>query len=132
MATGGHWLGAIVGAAIGAAVIVLVMLAVVEGLTAIERVGVQVIGRTRGWRITPAIAVVVCDHASVGWAAGSAVTAAGGAVVLAGVLFDDLDAVFLGLVVCATGTVGGLLAFESLVYTGIRASRFANRAKDPS
>ncbi|MEL6795241.1 MAG: zinc ribbon domain-containing protein [Planctomycetota bacterium] len=108
--------------------------AVLRGLTAIERAGLQFFGNKRGGRVTPGIARAVTSHASYGW-------------VLAGLLAVVLA--FLGHSVfrtwygslgtwwvlrlvpahtafAAAGFFAGLLVFETLSYLGTMRCRFAN------
>lgn len=108
--------------------------ALLRGLTAIERAGLQFFGNRRGGRVTPGIARAVTSHASYGW-------------VLAGLL--AVVGAFLGHSVLRTwyGSIGtwwvlrivpahtafgsagfflGLLAFETLSYLGTMRCRFAN------
>lgn len=97
-------------------------------LTYIERRGVQLIGRTRQWRITSDVAKTVCGYASVGWLAGLPL------VVLAGVCFVlgqaptplGVRLSMISIYLLPTAWMLSLLAFETLVYLGIRQCRFAN------
>ncbi len=116
---------------------------VLLGLTWIERVGVEFFARRRRWRVTRAIARRVCDHASVGW------IAAGAFPLLAMAVLDVAQNWFgvtprgvvslaplgpprvqVATLVSWSAVVGGFLAgmlvFESLVYVGVCACRFAN------
>ncbi len=105
-------------------------------LTYIEAGGVAFFSKQRGWRVPIRLAERVCGYAALGW-----VLAAAALIVLhrfaqsgeiarvlrpvAGGLADDLvPATYIA--------VGGIamLGFETLVYTGVRQVRFANRA-DP-
>jgi len=117
-------------------------LLLLEVLCRIESIGVRLIGRQRGWRVTPGIARAVIAHASVGW-------------VLAGVLFtggtwlarwsqgfvrdggrpragDWLTPLLEAAPVLlpAGGFLIGLVAFEAMVYVGVRRMRFVNRERD--
>ena len=111
-------------------------------LTALDVLGIQLLARTRGWRLTKRAAWEVCSHASAGW-------------LLAGVLpllfmanyyvvGTLLRVDFTGQVTSAAGAprwrwqevlgvglpvagyLGGLLAFELLALKGARVCRFAN------
>lgn len=102
-------------------------------LTLVEERGLVLLGRRRGWRVTPTVARVVCAHASIGWAAAVALGAAG-------VLARDLPGVqWLGYApwlgpagpwvrdgLWAIGFVAGMLVFETLAYVGFVRMRFAN------
>lgn len=88
-------------------------------LTMIERLGLQVIGRQRGWRVTGKVAASVCAHASYGWIASGVLAIAGGAL---GAVMNVWWAEAMSLV----GLGLGLLVFETVVYVGVRACRFAN------
>lgn len=114
-------------------------------LTYVEYQGIRFFGARRGWRITRAVALQICAHASVGWI----VTAILPLFVLAGFFSAQVFAsavpqgtVNLGprfgqvslseVVPGAAYTVAlfvGLLVFESLVYVGVRQCRFANRPR---
>jgi hypothetical protein len=112
------------------------------GLTAIEYAGVRFFAARRGWRLTRAAAWQVCAHASVGWilcgASAIAILAAiqacvrlfrlplGGVVNLGTVRIDTADVLLLGGPLL--GYAIGLLVFETLVYRGVRACRYAARA----
>lgn len=112
-------------------------------LTLIESVGIRTFAKRRKWRVTRRVADAVCGHASAGWilsGVGVAVAwqlaqrveieriaawisgAAGQRLlpsydeVAAAVLFGSMG----------TGLLVGLLAFEFLVYFGVRRMRFAN------
>jgi hypothetical protein len=113
-------------------------------LTLIEVTGLRFFGRQRGWRITPQVAWTVCAHASYAWALCGLLLALGYA---ASQLRLDLnfgrwlDTQLTNLLGPATasyfrpfrewlgpaiGAYLGLLAFETLVYLGVRRCRYAN------
>jgi hypothetical protein len=118
-------------------VCVLACAVMLQALTAIEAKGLQLIGRTRGWRVTPAIAQTIVAHGSVGWV----IAAVTGSVfgVLSAVGFDrawnskhfgvwfNWPVVFAGLALL--GVLAGFLVFEVFAYVGVRRLRFANRAR---
>lgn len=112
-------------------------------LTLIESVGVRTFGGRRKWRITRRVADAVCGHASAGWILSGVGVAAGwhlaqrvdidtvGAWVagVAGPRYtpgSDVmgPAILIGIV--GAGLMIGLLAFEFLVFFGVRRMRFAN------
>lgn len=99
-------------------------------LTLIEWTGIQLLARTRSWRLTPEAAWQVCAHATVGWVI-TAVTSWLG-------LIAWLNLSSLGLMpggpvgqaaqwaVPLAGALFGLLIFELLVWTGARRCKYAN------
>lgn len=104
-------------------------------LTWIEERGVRFFGARRGWRITPEVALTICAHASIGWVFGSLLVF----LVIACFFTPTFNAGatlnqrvnllrFLVTWVPAGGLslFAGLLAFEMLVYVGVRECRFAN------
>ncbi len=135
---------------------VLLVAGVLLLLTWIECLGVRFIAARRGWRVTRAAAWQICAHASVGWIlcglipvlslAGVFIAARffgaspGGVIDLTGWLTNPptggpnpgprgLTVNLYQLVVgggVLVGYAGGLLVFETLVYLGIRACRYAN------
>ncbi len=111
---------------------------VIRALIAIETKGLRVIGRTRGFRITPAIAETITAHGAVGWViagAGVAIgvlgpftsylinTAAGTTNGPAGRL--GALGVLLGLII----TAFGFLFFETFAWLGLRRLKYANRVR---
>ncbi len=139
--------------AVGAALLV-VMLAVwtlmvggvLAGLTLVEHVGVRFFAARRKWRLTKDAAWMVCGHATVGWVLGPLLAFLG----LAGLYslerffgisprgsfrFDLGPALDLGWIgwadlvysaILGGSALAGLVAFEVLVYLGVRECRFAN------
>lgn len=108
------WLQSII--AVSLLVLILILLIPLLGLFLrvlcwIEYRGIRLFGRLHGWRIDHDVATSVIAHASAGWLLG-------GVLVLLGSVFPihvELGAFFLGL-----------LAFETLVYVGVRRCKFAN------
>jgi hypothetical protein len=121
-----------------------VVLVLVPLLTWIETLGLRTFGRQRRWRITPDVAWTVCAHASFGWVLAGWLLA-GGFVV--GSLGLDAAAIawldqhaspwlaqsvialvrpFKSSVTLLVAGFVGMLAFECLVYVGVRRCRFAN------
>jgi len=113
-------------------------------LTYIETIGVRFFARaeSRRWRITGPVAWTVCSHASVGWLAGGLlmflimVTDPVGHLCawewgnqqsrrLLGASFNDRYE-SLRVAQLVFPAVAGMLAFESLVYIGVRRCRYAN------
>jgi hypothetical protein len=114
-------------------------------LTGMESVGMRVIGRTRGWRLTKRNAQAIADHACVGWLVGAmvgGVLAVGSAALFwyfqfdGSVSFDGpqaaqtstlfIDPASLCLLLSLFGVfVIGLLWFEWLCWVGLRARKFA-------
>lgn len=106
-------------------------------LTGVETWGLRLFGRLHHARITPAVARTVTAHATVGWVV-TGVLVSGG-FLLGLVLHEHAMQHNVGVVrgpmmlgpiwLPALGGFVGLLAFEMIVYTGVRQCRFANRAK---
>ena len=114
------------------AAITLVAGLVLLFLTWVECLGIRFFAARRSWRLTCAMAWQVCAHASVGWlAAGPCVwaallltsTLAGSTQMIAGIV-SVRDLIGGGLIF--TAILVGMLAFEVLVYLGVRQCRFAN------
>lgn len=103
-------------------------------LTSIERMGLRVIGRAHGWRITPAHTASVCTYASYGWAIAGAFL---GAVSLTPLSVEARTLSNLlgtgwqlwSLSLYPVAALAGLLIFETLVYIGVRRCKFANRMR---
>ncbi|MEZ6234703.1 MAG: hypothetical protein R3B68_10990 [Phycisphaerales bacterium] len=118
-------------------VIAVLSFASLAFLTAIEQRGIRFWGPRRGWRITPAIAKVICAHASVGWLVGSVLAVAGHA--LGWVLSDMTNHGNYGILrgpmqlapisLPAIALIAGMLHFEILVYIGMTRMKFANRPR---
>jgi len=120
--------------------------AVLLTLTLIEHAGVRFFAARRGWRLSIRAAWQVCGHASVGWAL-APVAAFVSLVVLTtlarffGVGPNGVFRLRLGAtleigpigwadltyaVILIGSAAAGLVAFEVLVYIGVRECRFAN------
>ncbi|MGH7132679.1 MAG: hypothetical protein ACREJO_12105 [Phycisphaerales bacterium] len=100
-------------------------------LTVVEGLGVRLATRRRGWRITRPIARSVCAYASCGWILGGVLHLM---IVIALFLWNSathqgqpsrLQAQPFWIPI-ALAAIPGLLAFETLVYIGIRQCRYAN------
>lgn len=126
----GLWLERIAVLAIG----VIASFSLLYVLTRIEISGVKYFGRQRGWRVTHAVAMTVCAHASVGWLLGAVGIAA---VSLRWTVHWAPETPILRrlggtleywqwLPAMAGAFLIGMLVFESLVYVGIRRCRYAN------
>ncbi len=110
---------------------------VLLGLTSIEAWGIRLYGRIHKTRLTPAVALVLTAHATAGWVVGGVLIALGFGVglVLYEIAMHRNVGVFRGPMMLAPiwlPTLGGflgLLVFESVVYLGMRACRFANRER---
>lgn len=117
--------------------IIVLSFASFEVLTVIEQHGIRFWGPRRGWRITPAIAKVICAHASVGWLVGSVLAVVGHA--LGWVLSDMTNHGNYGILrgpmqlapisLPAIALIAGMLHFEILVYIGMTRMKFANRPR---
>ncbi len=133
------WWMKMVGCGAAAGWVLLLLMLAVAGLvvlTAVEGAGVRFFGRRRGWRVTPAVAHTVCWHASIGWPIGVVLWGAGALAVDTGLVQRTLRTVGLATpytsawiraLLPATGFFIGLLVFEFLVYFGVRRNRFANQ-----
>ena len=106
-------------------------------LTKIESAGIRLYGRVHNRRITPTVALSLTSHATIGWVVGGVLIATGFAVGLG--LYEiamhrNVDP-FRGVMMLAPiwmpvlGGMVGLLAFEMIVYLGVRGCRFANRER---
>lgn len=122
--------------AIAALIALPVLLLVCFALTRTEQAGIAFFGPRRGWRITKPLARSICAHASVGWIVGSAVASLGFA---AGYGLERLaihtstgalnDAFLLApYAFAAIGLIGGMFAFEGLVFLGMLRCKHANPA----
>jgi hypothetical protein len=103
-------------------------------LSAVESLGVQLIGVKSHWRISPRLAVAVVAHATPGWYTAALLAPLGwtlgqylrvapsaNAPTLANILVTEPPFLLVAL-----GFLAGLLHFELLVYIAIRNCRFAN------
>ncbi|MCA9305618.1 MAG: hypothetical protein R3B46_09205 [Phycisphaerales bacterium] len=87
-------------------------------LTSIETAGISHFGKRRGWRTDFVLANVICGHASVMWVYAGA---------LGGIGLGLRAPLTLGLPWLAMGGfLLGMLVFETWVYLGFRAMRYAN------
>lgn len=108
----------------------LVMLA----LSMIEFMGVRFIAGRRGWRVDAPVAACIVSHASVGWiAAGTLVALAWqvhSALIARGVMRIVItvgpSVIYTVVLVIGGAMVLGIVAYESLVYCGVRGMKFAN------
>lgn len=141
---GGGPMLAVLGWGVGLAAAALIVFGCIQVLTLIEFVGIRFFARRRRWRLSRDAAAQVCAHASVGWLASGFLPylLAPSMVVLVqalGLSDRQLDcspyfsAKFpVSALASATGytlgLAGGMIAFEWLVYLGVRRNRFANHA----
>jgi len=102
-------------------------------LSTIERYGLNVIGEFHGYRITPNIARVITDYASIGWLIGSALLLPCTVVWSAMALFDKLGVrpplllrseVALWYAIAAI--LIALVIHVTLAYIGLQRCKFAN------
>lgn len=91
---------------------------IIRVLTAIEAAGIAHFGRRRGWRTDRVLAKIICAHAGVMWLFAGALAGVGYG------LFSEMEPNFRWLPL--TGFLLGMLLFETWVYLGFRAMRFAN------
>jgi hypothetical protein len=104
-------------------------------LTWIEGLGVVVFSRRRGWRVTHDSARAVCAHAACTWWLAGLGAALGvvGSTRLEAALWrwtagTPFDLILPYLAPIAAFTLG-MMAFETLVWMGVRECRFINRAR---
>ena len=108
---------------------------VLLALSVVEIFGIRFFGRRHGWRTDLGIATAVCGHASYGWIlAGLGVAFVWQWYQWCRVLDDWASAINCPImpsqltpVLLGVSFFVGMLTFESLVYIGFRACRFANR-----
>lgn len=111
-------------------------------LTKIESKGLQVIGKSRGFRITPEIANSIVAQGSVGWT----IVLTGLAIFLNAELIDkiamksesnllqDAGSIIFAFGVFSLGCslIFGFLFFEYFAYLGLRRCKYANRSRPES
>ncbi len=124
--------------------VTLVLYGFFGALTLVEFFGIRFFARRRRFRLSRAAALQVCAHASVGWLAAGILPylfapAALSIVQVLGLgdrrldlspyysLSTNLSAV-ASIVGFAVGVMGGMVAFEWLVFLGVGRNRFANHA----
>lgn len=107
-------------------------------LSLIEWLGIQLFARRRHWRVTGEVAWSVVAHASVGWLLGP-IAALVALLIASEIRWNGWGAwrggpphggVSYIALIFAVGAPIGLLAFETLVYLGFRAMRFANHPRE--
>ncbi|MCA9280960.1 MAG: hypothetical protein H6812_06025 [Phycisphaeraceae bacterium] len=98
--------------------ITLVGTPVIYVLTATESFGIAHFGRRRGWRTNKALARVITSHASIMWFAAAPLGAIGGLI--------PSDIRYFFPLPMWIGFFLGMLLFETWVYLGFRAMRYAN------
>lgn len=126
-------------------VIILLLPIVLQLLTATEARGLQVIARTRSFRINRALASTITSHGAVGWVFGSifglGMSLIGATIVHLAtpdpVLGTTVSFVYptptwawwVDLKLYLTGLLLGFLFFETFAYLGLRRCKFANRVR---
>jgi len=95
---------------------------VMLALTSVEFTGIRFFGARRGWRITPAVALVICAHAATGWLVGGAGVALAWLVGANTLLVSDT--VLWALI--AAFFLGGMCLYSLLAGAGFHALRFVN------
>lgn len=125
------------------AVQVLVVAAVLTLLTLFDIFGLQLLGKTRRWRLPSAAAWAICCHASAGWLLAGFLPLVAMAwyyivgtllrVPFTGRVFPGASTALrltwqelLGLGLPVVGYLAGLVAFELLAIKGVKLRRFAN------
>lgn len=104
-------------------------------LEKIEVIGLIIIGRKNGWRVTREISQAVCGHASVGWIVAGVLVGIGwqlGTRLPAAPLVNSTPSwmnpivTSLQFVLPGIGFFIGMMVFETLAYLGVRRMRWAN------
>ncbi len=105
-------------------------------LTAIEAKGLQIIGKSRGFRITSGTAWAIVGHGSVGWFVVGLSIAFGTMTWAVEFHFESKDNYSfagqvrqLGNLVMYPGALAGFLFFETFAYLGLRRCKYANRLR---
>jgi hypothetical protein len=110
--------------------------AILALLTAIEFIGLQLIGRKNGWRVNKAVSAAVCGHAAAGWIIAGLGIAIGwrlGSMLPARPLLNRVPdwmnpiVTSLQFTLPGAGFFAGMMVFETLAYLGVRRCRWANR-----
>lgn len=128
--------------------VTMVIFAFFAALTLVEFVGIRFFARRRRFRLSRDAAAQVCAHASVGWLASGTLPylLAPAAIMLVQalgiaqkpidfspyLLFNMPVSAAASILGYAAGLIGGMIAFEWLVYFGVRRNRFANHATSSS
>jgi predicted RNA-binding Zn-ribbon protein involved in translation (DUF1610 family) len=115
--------------------IILALILIV--LSAIEAKGLQVIGRARGFRISPSIAWVIVGHGAVGWLIVGLSVGVGTATRAVAFNIEQMtdnyaladDYRLFGNIAMVIGILAGFLFFETFAYLGLRRCKFANRPR---
>jgi hypothetical protein len=101
--------------------------------TALQWLGLQLLGRGREWRLAPRVALQICAHASIGW-----LLSAGGVMLILIIwlnLYTFIPAASNGIMrllgghlwaVPVAGFAAGLLLMQWLIGIGARCCKFAN------
>jgi predicted RNA-binding Zn-ribbon protein involved in translation (DUF1610 family) len=124
----GEW-----GRVVIASAVVIQITALLLILSMIEYGGIRLFGARRRWRVTDGVAMAVVGHASVGWLLAPITMPVCWAI--AGTIHESVWRTHYGVgwfwstvivVMAIAGPLIPLLAFELLVYDGVRRMRFAN------
>jgi hypothetical protein len=105
--------------------------AAIIGLSLVEGLGLRVLGRKNGWRITRDVSGAVVAHASIGWLLAAPVMAAEYAYFRSlswpGALAWINAPWWWMALAWAAAPLAGLVGFELLAWLGWRRMKFANR-----
>lgn len=104
-------------------------------LTLIEWAGIQFYTNRKGGRLTRAAAWQICAHASIGWVISAAALWLG-LIIWLNLSYFGLTSGhgrelsnWLPVITVGAAALAGLLAFEFLVYAGVRCCRFSNPSR---
>lgn len=103
-------------------------------LVSIESLGIQLMGIKNHWRITPPLAAAITAHAAPGWYTAAVLAPAGylaGQLINTDFAFGSSNLVSIvfakpPILLASLGFLAGLVHYETLVYLGVRACRYAN------
>jgi predicted RNA-binding Zn-ribbon protein involved in translation (DUF1610 family) len=106
-------------------------------LSCIEAKGLQVIGKSRGFRISPPIAWVIVGHGAVGWLIVGLSVGFGTATRAVAFNIESMtdnyaladDYRLFGNIAMVIGILAGFLFFETFAYLGLRRCKYANRSR---
>lgn len=115
----------------------LILAFVLIALSSIEARGIQVIGKTRGFRLTSPIAWAIVGHGSVGWLFAGLSIGFGMATKAVAYNIETISDDYaladnyrmFGNIVMVIGVFTGFLFFETFAYLGLRRCKYANRSR---